>query len=147
MATSGLDRQRRRKTITEDGPDPVDVHVGARLRQRRTLLGMSQEKLAAAFGVSFQQIQKYERGANRVSFSTMMRICEALGCHVSDLVAEVEQLGGTNKRTGKGEDPLAQPEAAPLLEALAQIKSPGVRRSVLELARSLARESGGARDD
>ena len=59
--------RRRRKTIAEDGPDPVDVHVGHRLRQRRTLLGMSQEKLANAFGVSFQQIQKYERTAVSVA--------------------------------------------------------------------------------
>jgi transcriptional regulator with XRE-family HTH domain len=132
--------------MDEGGPDRLDQALGLAIRLRRHAKGLSQSGLGEAIGVSFQQIQKYERGANRVSFSTMMRICEALDCHVSDLVAEVEQLGGTNKRTGKGEDPLAQPEAAPLLEALAQIRSPGVRRTVLELARSLARESSGARD-
>ncbi len=82
MATRGTDRQRRRKTISEDGPDPVDIHVGSRLRQRRTLLGMSQEKLAAAFGVSFQQIQKYERGANRVSASRLHQLTRILNVPV-----------------------------------------------------------------
>jgi hypothetical protein len=68
-----------------------------------------------------------------------VRVCEALGCHVSDLVAEVEELGDASGPAG--EQTLTQPEAAPILEALAQIKSAGVRRAVLELARSLARES------
>jgi transcriptional regulator with XRE-family HTH domain len=105
---------------------------------RRHARGLSQSALGDAIGVSFQQIQKYERGTNRVSFSTMVRICEALDCHVSDLVAEVEQLSPGQR--DESPEMLTQPEAAPLLEALAQIRSPGVRRAVLELARSLARE-------
>ena len=124
--------------MEEGGPDRLDQALGLAIRLRRHARGLSQSALGDAIGVSFQQIQKYERGTNRVSFSTMVRICEALECHVSDLVAEVEQLG-----PGKSEDGvemLTQPEAAPLLEALAQIKAPGVRRAVLELARSLARE-------
>lgn len=129
--------------MDDSGPDRLDQALGLAIRLRRHARGLSQSGLGEAIGVSFQQIQKYERGANRVSFSTMMRICEALDCHVSDLVAEVEQLEGDakSKTRGKGQDPLAQPEAAPLLEALSQIKSAGVRRTVLELARSLARES------
>ena len=75
--------RRRRKTIAIDGPDPVDVHVGMRLRQRRTLLGMSQEKLAKAFGVSFQQVQKYERGANRISASRLHLLTKILDVPVS----------------------------------------------------------------
>ncbi|THD77079.1 MAG: XRE family transcriptional regulator [Phenylobacterium sp.] len=126
--------------MDDGGPDRLDQALGLAIRLRRHARGLSQSGLGEAIGVSFQQIQKYERGTNRVSFSTMMRICEALDCHVSDLVAEVEQLDGGGKRAGKGQDTLAQPEAAPLLEALSQIKSPGVRRTVLELARSLARE-------
>ena len=126
--------------MDESGPDRLDQALGLAIRLRRHARGLSQSGLGEAIGVSFQQIQKYERGTNRVSFSTMMRICEALDCHVADLVAEVEQLDGGGKPRAKGQDPLAQPEAAPLLEALAQIKSPGVRRTVLELARNLARE-------
>jgi transcriptional regulator with XRE-family HTH domain len=125
--------------MDEAGPDQLDQALGLAIRLRRHARGLSQSALGEAIGVSFQQIQKYERGANRVSFSTMVRICEALGCHVSDLVAEVEQLDpGAHRDTP---ELLTQPEAAPLLEALSQIRSSGVRRAVLELARSLARES------
>ncbi|MDB5475797.1 MAG: transcriptional regulator, Cro/CI family [Phenylobacterium sp.] len=124
--------------MDEGGPDRLDQALGLAIRLRRHARGLSQSGLGDAIGVSFQQIQKYERGANRVSFSTMVRICEALDCHVSDLVAEVEQLDPGERGA---QDLLTQPEAAPLLEALAQIRSPGVRRAVLELARSLARES------
>ena len=126
--------------MDDGGPDRLDQALGLAIRLRRHARGLSQSALGEAIGVSFQQIQKYERGSNRVSFSTMVRICEALGCHVSDLVAEVEQLD-TGKREAGSPDLLTQPEAAPLLEALAQIHSPGVRRAVLELARGLARES------
>jgi transcriptional regulator with XRE-family HTH domain len=126
--------------MDDGGPDRLDQALGLAIRLRRHARGLSQSALGEAIGVSFQQIQKYERGSNRVSFSTMVRICEALGCHVSDLVAEVEQLD-TGKRGAGGSDLLTQPEAAPLLEALAHIRSPGVRRAVLELARGLARES------
>jgi transcriptional regulator with XRE-family HTH domain len=123
--------------MDDSGPDRLDQALGLAIRLRRHARGLSQSGLGEAIGVSFQQIQKYERGANRVSFSTMVRICEALGCHVSDLVAEVEQLRPSARAP---QDLLTQPEAAPLLEALAQIRAPGVRRAVLELARSLARE-------
>jgi transcriptional regulator with XRE-family HTH domain len=123
--------------MDDGGPDRLDQALGLAIRLRRHAKGLSQSSLGEAIGVSFQQIQKYERGTNRVSFSTMVRICDALGCHVSDLVSEVEQLGVGASRGG---DTLTQPEAAPMLEALAEIRSPGVRRAVLELARSLAKE-------
>jgi len=126
--------------MDDGGPDRLDQALGLAIRLRRHARGLSQSALGEAIGVSFQQIQKYERGSNRVSFSTMVRICEALGCHVSDLVAEVEQLDTGPKRGPGDRHLLTQPEAAPLLEALAQIRSPGVRRAVLELARGLARE-------
>ena len=123
--------------MEDGGPDRLDQALGLAIRLRRHARGLSQSALGDAIGVSFQQIQKYERGSNRVSFSTMVRICQALGCNVSDLVAEVQQLD-----IGHSAQPdlLTQPEAAPLLEALSQIRSPGVRRAVLELARGLARE-------
>jgi len=69
----------------------------------------------------------------------MVRICEALGCHVSDLVAEVEELGETVRAEDGASEPLTQPEAGPMLEALSQIRSPGVRRAILDLARLLKR--------
>ena len=63
-----------RRTIAEHGPHPVDVHVGGRVRLRRTLLGMSQEKLGDALGLTFQQVQKYERGTNRISSSRLYQV-------------------------------------------------------------------------
>ena len=64
-------RRRRRRTALRDGPDPVDIHVGARVRERRVSLGMSQTKLGECLGLTFQQIQKYERGTNRLSASKL----------------------------------------------------------------------------
>src|SRR6201993_2349394 len=64
-------------------PNPIDVHVGQRVRQRRTLLGMSQEKLAEAIGLTFQQVQKYERGANRVGSSRLFDLSRVLDVAVS----------------------------------------------------------------
>lgn len=76
-------RGRNRGRTATGTPNPVDVHVGSRLRLRRTLLGMSQEKLGEVLGLTFQQIQKYERGANRVSASRMYDLSRALGVPVS----------------------------------------------------------------
>ena len=68
----------KKKNLKNDGPDPVDIHVGARLKLRRKIAGVSQEELATAIGVTFQQIQKYESGANRVSCSRLWRIAKTL---------------------------------------------------------------------
>lgn len=72
------------------GPDPMDVALGAAIRIRRRTLGLSQESLAVQCGVSFQQVQKYENGANRVSFSRLVQIARALKCRVTDLLAVLE---------------------------------------------------------
>src|ERR1700731_4074916 len=90
-------RRRRRKS---DKPNPIDVHVGTRVRLRRTLLGMSQEKLGDALGLTFQQVQKYERGANRIGASRLYDLSRVLDVPVSfffdDIVpvAQVEARGG-----------------------------------------------------
>ncbi|WP_225773374.1 helix-turn-helix domain-containing protein [Inquilinus sp. Marseille-Q2685] len=138
MATRGSDRQRRRKTITEDGPDPVDVHVGARLRQRRTLLGMSQEKLAAAFGVSFQQIQKYERGANRVSASRLHQLTQILNVPVGyffEGMTDAPQNGSAHPVHDS--EMVASRETLELVRAYYRIEDATVRRRLVDLLRSL----------
>ncbi|MDP9128029.1 MAG: helix-turn-helix domain-containing protein, partial [Pseudomonadota bacterium] len=66
-----------------EGPDPVDIHVGARLRLRRNLLGLSQEQLGKATGLTFQQIQKYERGTNRMGASRLFQLAQILDVQVS----------------------------------------------------------------
>ena len=71
---------RRRGKMPDGNPDPVDVHVGGRLRLRRTLIGMSQEQLAAALNITFQQVQKYEKGVKRVGSGRLVRIANALVC-------------------------------------------------------------------
>jgi len=74
---------KRRRTVLKDGPEPVDIHVGARIRLRRILLGQSQGDLGQAIGLTFQQIQKYERGTNRVAASTLHRLAQILDVPIS----------------------------------------------------------------
>lgn len=119
--------------------DELDIALGLAIRVQRRAASMSQAELGAAVGLSFQQIQKYERGTNRVSFSVLVRICEALRCQLADVLAGVEHLHVRRSGT-RGREVLMQPEAAALLEALGKIRSPGVRRALLEHARNLAKE-------
>lgn len=135
--------RRRRKTIAEDGPDPVDVHVGHRLRQRRTLLGMSQEKLANAFGVSFQQIQKYERGANRISASRLHLLTNILDVPITyffDGLPSVEHDDSTAVGADESER-MASRETLELVRAYYRISSPTIRKKLVDLARALGREA------
>ena len=70
--------RKKRRTVAEYGPDPIDVHVGGRVRLRRTLLGMNQTVLGQALGITFQQLQKNERGTNRIGSSRLYRLCHVL---------------------------------------------------------------------
>lgn len=81
--TSATDGRPRRRRLGRRGPDPLDVHIGARVRLRRVLLGLTQVTLAAALGLTFQQIQKYERGHNRISASMLWRIAAELDVPVA----------------------------------------------------------------
>jgi transcriptional regulator with XRE-family HTH domain len=120
--------------------DQIDTEVGARVRARRRELRMSQTKLADTLGVTFQQVQKYERGTNRISSSSLVLIAEALGCSPSELL-------GVNERGPKIDwSKFHDNEANAALEAFAAIDSPRIRRSVLELIRTLSdAERGGRR--
>lgn len=144
MATAAATgtRGRRRKTIAIDGPDPVDVHVGARLRQRRTLLGMSQEKLAKAFGVSFQQVQKYERGANRISASRLHMLTKILDVPVTyffeGLPASLQDR--IELPESEGGDQMVSRETLELVRAYYKISEPQVRKRLVDLARAIGRE-------
>lgn len=120
-----------------DPSEPMDVALGLAVRLRRQKMGLNQSDLGRAAGVSFQQIQKYERGTNRVSFSTLMRLCEALDCSPAVLVADVEQIVGVANPERLGES-LSIPEAPAILEALIAIPSAATRRAVLDLVRNLA---------
>jgi transcriptional regulator with XRE-family HTH domain len=117
-------------------PDPIDIDVGARIRARRVFLGLSQTKLANALGLTFQQVQKYERGDNRVSASTLVRVAGALDTSVSALVGE--DAGRADKPMFRH---LAMPGAFDLLDAFAKIPDPEVRRAVVRLTKSLAKSA------
>lgn len=131
-------------------PRPVDIHVGQRLRQRRTLLGLSQEKLGEAVSLTFQQIQKYERGANRIGASRLFQLAQVLdvsvGYFFEDMPGEVIKTRGEHAQ-GKpleeleflhSDDPLAKRETLELVRAYYKITDPKIRKRVFELTKSIA---------
>ncbi|MBM3566486.1 MAG: helix-turn-helix transcriptional regulator, partial [Alphaproteobacteria bacterium] len=134
---SGVKIQKE-KRLPPGVANPVDVHVGIRLRQRRTLLGMSQEKLGAMVGLTFQQIQKYERGANRVGASRVYEFSRLLDVPVSyffeDMPDELKTHEGRFKaglrdhdQEPATRDPMIKRETLELVRAYYRIKSPKVR--------------------
>ena len=124
-------------------PDPVDVYVGKRVRERRTELGMSQERLAAELGVTFQQVQKYERAANRISASRLHHLAKVLDVKPPFFYEGYRETDG---RRGLAEppaeafdfDPMRRREAIELVRAFLSIKDPGLRDNLMRLARSFA---------
>ena len=131
-------------------PNPVDIHVGSRVRLRRQVLKLSQEKLGDQLGVTFQQVQKYERGANRVGASRLWRMSEILEVPINYFF---EGLDNRMAFLGVSEDPQApiiydfinSSDGIALAMAVSQIKSKPVRRRILELARSLAEDEVASR--
>src|SRR5690348_6952984 len=138
-------RRRRRKS---DKPNPIDVHVGTRVRLRRTLLGMSQEKLGEAIGLTFQQVQKYERGANRVGASRLYDLSRVLDVPVSFFFEDLERTtaaAGEGAKPGAADrqesDPMLKRETLELVRAYYKIPDVQVRRRLFELAKALAKTS------
>lgn len=123
-------------------PHPVDLHVGGRIKLRRNFLGMSQEKLGKAIGLTFQQVQKYEKGTNRVGASRLFELSQVLGVPVSyffEGVPSEPNTGDTAQAQEAGEsDPLARRETIDLIRAYYSIENPAVRRRFLDLVRSMA---------
>ncbi|MGA0607696.1 helix-turn-helix domain-containing protein [Phenylobacterium sp. VNQ135] len=117
-------------------PDPMDIALGAAVRIRRRTIGMSQEALADQCGVSFQQIQKYENGANRISFSRLVLIARALRCRVTDLM---DVFDGPDKDTARDLDLLTRMRTPGALELLAAYERlpPEARSSLVSLLRAL----------
>lgn len=125
------------KTTESGSPHPLDVALGSRIRLRRRELGFSQEQLAREVGITFQQVQKYEHGTNRVSFSRLVEIAKALRCGVMGIVGDLDQQAPASMFS-RHVDFLNEQGAAELLEAYASINSPKHRRAILNLARQLA---------
>lgn len=131
----------RRKKL---GPDPIDVHVGGRIRLRRTLLGMSQEKLSEALGITFQQVQKYESGSNRVGASRLFNISRALGVPVSFFYEGFNGGNASQALLMAAENDAADisrlfetRETIDLVRAYYAIDDTAVRRKVYEMLKSL----------
>jgi transcriptional regulator with XRE-family HTH domain len=126
-------------------PNPIDVHVGSRVRLRRNMLGMSQEKLGEKLGITFQQVQKYEKGTNRVGASRLQAIDSILDTPVSFFF---EDAPGQNARQSKGfsedsatsyvVDFISSAEGLQLNRAFVRITDPKVRRKIIELVRTIA---------
>ncbi len=104
--------RRQAYTVGEFGPRPVDVHVGGRVKARRTLIGMSQEELGNHVGLTFQQIQKYEKGMNRIGAGRLWQFSLILGQPISWF------FEGIGERKRKGDDPLVKPETLKLVRYL-----------------------------
>ena len=124
-------------------PNPVDIHVGSRVRLRRTMTGMSQEKLGEHLGITFQQIQKYEKGTNRIGASRLQNISEVLTVPVAFFFEGLDNppVGANGLQEPGSEflhDSYNSSEILQLSRAFARIADPKVRRRVLDLVRSLA---------
>lgn len=151
MPLSKTTRRTTRGRLDDGSANPIDVHVGSRVRLRRTLLGMSQEKLGEAIGLTFQQVQKYERGANRIGASRLFDLAQVLDVPVSffydDLPDAVRALspvavirGGTGSApVTAGPDIMTQRETLDLVRSYYLITDPKLRQKVYALAKALAR--------
>lgn len=139
-------RHRRAKS---DKPNPMDVHVGGRVRLRRTLLGMSQERLGEALGLTFQQVQKYERGTNRVGASRLYHLSQILDVPVSFFFEEIlpETVvpsggGSAGSASAAGARPesetMMRRETLELVRAYYRIGDPQVRRRLFDLTKAIA---------
>jgi transcriptional regulator with XRE-family HTH domain len=125
-------------------PNPIDLHVGARIRLRRRMQGVSQEKLADALGLTFQQVQKYERGANRVSASKLYEIATALRSPISYFFDGLADPAGDQRTDGRPSDEqtvhafLMTAEGLELAKLFPGLARGRVRRRFLDLMRALA---------
>jgi len=124
-----------RRTVKDDGPHPVDVLVGRRVRERRTLEGMSQTAVADKLGLTFQQLQKYERGHNRISASRLYELAQLLGVPVSYFYEGMEE----GKSAPSHDDMLTKRETLELVRAYYKITDPAVRDSIRRLTQAAAK--------
>lgn len=158
MATTSVSRGRGRGRGRSPAgkPNPIDVHVGARIRLRRTLLGMSQQKLGDAIGLTFQQVQKYERGTNRVGSSRMFELARVLDVPVSyffeemgsDVAARGRQhafgIASEVQAAGAAADPMTKRETLELVRAYYKITDTKVRKRLFEMTKALAAAAASA---
>ena len=130
----------------------IDKHVGRRVRMRRMLIGMTQEKLGEALGLTFQQVQKYEKGTNRIGASRLHQIAAILGVPVEFFYEGAPAIGGKTSASdlpaSYGSEFLATPEGVQLMKAFTRIRNERIRRRVIDLLVALGdAEQGGDEDE
>ena len=122
-----------RRTIAKDSPHPVDVHVGSRVRLRRTLLGMNQTQLGEALGLTFQQVQKNELGVNRIGGSRLYQLSQILDVPVSFFFDELD-----DEKTWSPDDILPKRETLELVRAYYRIRDPAARKRLYDMTQAMA---------
>lgn len=140
---------KRNGAKTKTTADDRDVVIGQRLRARRNLLKMSQKKLAEAVGLTFQQVQKYELGVNKISAVRLMDFCNSLNVPITYFYGGLADIGGTTPKSlsvaepaqaSLEDDPMVRKETIDLIRAYYQIDDPKIRQNVLKLVKSMAIE-------
>ncbi|MCB1592711.1 MAG: helix-turn-helix transcriptional regulator [Alphaproteobacteria bacterium] len=144
----------RKTRKTKGVPDDIDKHVGKQLKSRRVLLGMSQEKLAESVGITFQQVQKYERGTNRISAGRLLKFSKTLQVPVSFFYEGIEEILSGDSSTGKSygfsdteqtvlaeslpDDIMSRKETLDLLRSYYSIQDPSMRKMIQKMIKSMA---------
>jgi len=131
----------KQTTTSAKRPNSTDTYVGSRVRMRRKMLGMSQEKLGEQLGITFQQVQKYEKGANRIGAGRLLRISQVLEVPISYFFPQEPAAAGgmgENNHTDYVSDFMMSSEGIELNRAFAQIEDPKLRRKVIDLVRTMA---------
>ena len=134
------------KSTSAKRPNSTDTYVGSRVRMRRKMLGLSQEKLGEQLGITFQQVQKYEKGANRIGASRLQTISQVLEVPIGYFFPqEPAAVGGMGESAQSDyvSDFMMSSEGIELNRAFAQIKDPKLRRKVIELVRTMASTEAG----
>ena len=134
--------------VNQRAPNPVDIHVGARVRMRRLLIGMSQEKMAERLGLTFQQVQKYEKGTNRISASRLWQLSRTLDVPVGFFFEDLRE-DATDGGFAEPDAPtytadiFANAECVQIARVFSEIREPRVRRRLLDLAQALTDRGDG----
>ena len=139
--------------MTKSTPNPIDIYVGSRLRLRRALIGMSQEKLGNALEITFQQVQKYEHGTNRISSSRLFQISRIFDVSVSfffddmdtEIIKQTEGMAEINKQVLQV-DKLSRRETLEFVRAYYKITDPMVRKKIFEMVKAIGNSEIGSND-
>ena len=130
--------------MAKKAPNPIDKHVGSRVRMRRMMLSMSQEKLGGALGLTFQQVQKYEKGTNRIGASRLQQISHILQVPVAFFFEGATTFHPQSDGTREAPSPtyvadfLATSDGLALTKAFMEIKEPKLRRRIVDLVEEIA---------